>query len=93
MCGTLVHTHRSAFFSAPAKCDDHGQGVTEETPNLGHRKEAGESVDVLKSLEFAHPRIVTSSQGLGKGVPPEKNRGLATLKSKKLPTRFREEPV
>ena len=56
----LARTPRSAFFSAAAERDDHRLGVTEDTPNLGQRDEAGEPVDVLESLEFAHPRIVTS---------------------------------
>ena len=65
---------RSAFFSAAAEGDDHRPGVAEDTPDLGHRDEAGEPVDVLESLEFAHPRIVTSFRRRRKGVAAQRNK-------------------
>src|SRR5262249_685257 len=75
-----------------AERDDHRPRVAEDTPDLGHRGEAGEPVDVLESLEFAHLRIVTGFRRRRKGVAPGETRRTTTLKAKKLPTRFREEP-
>jgi hypothetical protein len=54
------------FFSAALQRDDHGVGIAEEAANLGAGHEAREAVDVLKSFEFGHPRIVTSSPTRGK---------------------------
>jgi hypothetical protein len=46
--------------------DDHGEGVAEDASNLGPGHEAGEAIDVLKSLELGHRRIVTSFPRRGK---------------------------
>ncbi len=80
------------FFSAAAQCNDHRPGITKDTPDFRHRGEAGEAVNVLESLEFAHPRIVTSFRPCEKYIALRKNRDLAILGGRKLPTRFPEEP-
>jgi hypothetical protein len=56
------------FFSAALQGDDHGVGIAEDAANPGSGHEAGEAVDVLKSLAFGHPRIVTSSPRRGKAT-------------------------
>jgi hypothetical protein len=62
-CGRLARRRRSAFFSTAAQGDDHGPWVAVEAADLGLRDEAGEAVDVQETLEFGHPRIVTSLPG------------------------------
>jgi hypothetical protein len=40
--------------------DDDSQRIPEDASNRGQWYEAGEAVDVPESLEFGHPRIMTS---------------------------------
>jgi hypothetical protein len=61
-CDRIARTLYIAFFSRAAECDDHRVGIAEEASNFGLRREARESVDVLESLEIAHPHIVTGFQ-------------------------------
>jgi hypothetical protein len=46
--------------------DDHGEGIAEDTSNLGLGDEAREAVEVQESLEFRHRRIVTRFPRRGK---------------------------
>jgi hypothetical protein len=47
------------FFSPPLKPDDQGLGVSEDTGDFLLRVEARESIDVSKSLMFAHALFIT----------------------------------
>jgi hypothetical protein len=69
---------------AAAERDDHRPWVTEDAPNSGQWDEAGEPVDILESLEFSHPLIVTSFRRSGKGVLPEENSGFAEAQEPKV---------
>src|SRR5262249_23876280 len=86
--GRAVRRPRRAFFSAALERDDHGEGIAEDTSELGPGDGAGKAVDVQESLEFGHPRIVTSSPRWRKSDFVGKSREKLALTTESYPHDF-----
>src|SRR5262249_11097774 len=89
---TLARRRRKPFCSAAPEGDDHRPRVAKDTPDLGLRNEAGESVEVVELLELGHRQSMTRFPREGKSGFSWKSRGFTGCQGRKLPTRKREEP-
>jgi len=76
------------FFSAALERDDHSEGIAEDTSDLGSGNEARKAVDVQESLEFGHPRIVTSSPRWRKSDFVGKSREKLALTTESYPHEY-----
>ena len=63
-------------------------GIAENTSEVGPGDETGKAVDVQESLEFGHPRIVTSSPRQRKSDFVGKSREKSALTTESYPHDF-----